>query len=85
VPDRAETALIVRDALAALWPARFDAHELTDDTALGGSGLGLDSVEIVELVLHCGERVGIPGYDADDLLASDPLTLGLLIDHLAAA
>lgn len=84
MPDRANTAAVVRDTLAALWPGRFEDGELTDDVSLGDAGLGLDSVEIVELVLTCGDRLGIPGYDADDLLARDPVTLGLLVDHLAA-
>ena len=85
MPERAKTVAAVRDSLASLWPGRFDERHLGEGVSLGESGLGLDSVEIVELVLESGERLGIPGYDADALLAADPVTIGLLIDHLAAA
>lgn len=77
--------MIVRETLVTLWPGRFGPGELSKDVSLGEAGLGLDSVEIVELVLECGERAGVAGYDADDLLASEPVTLGRLVDHLAAA
>ena len=83
--DRSETAGIVRDAIAKLWPDRFDERQLGDSVSLGDGGLGLDSIEIVELVLDSAERVGVPGYDADELLDAGPVTLGRLIDHLAAA
>jgi acyl carrier protein len=83
--ERSETAAIVRDVLASLWPGRFDASQLDEHTSLGEQGLGLDSIEIVELVLECSERLGIPGYDVDELLEAGPVTLGRLIDHLATA
>jgi acyl carrier protein len=83
--DRSETAGIVRDAIAKLWPDRFDERQLGESVSLGDGGLGLDSIEIVELVLDSAERVGVRGYDADELLDAGPVTLGRLIDHLAAA
>jgi acyl carrier protein len=83
--DRSKTAVVVRDVLGALWPGRFDERQLEEHVSLGEEGLALDSIEIVELVLECGDRVGVPGYDADELLENAPVTLGRLIDHLAAA
>lgn len=77
--------MIVRDVIGGLWPGRFDESQLAEHVSLGDEGLGLDSIEIVELVLECGERMGILGYDADQLLDAGPVTLGHLIDHLAVA
>jgi acyl carrier protein len=72
--------------LESLWPGRFgEATPLRDDEALGAEGLGLDSIEIVELVLVCQQRVGLPADRADELLETGPLTVGGLIDHLARA
>lgn len=81
--DRHDIAGAVRDAFAALWPGRFDASELAEDVSLGKDGLGLDSIDIVELALACEERVGQRGYDVDALLESRPVTIGRVIDHLA--
>jgi acyl carrier protein len=83
--DRSETARVVRETIAVLWPGRFDESRLGDGVSLGEEGLGLDSIEIVELVLESGERLGIPGYDAEQLLEAGPVTMGRLADHLAAA
>ena len=83
MPARSDTALVVRGALAELWPGRFDERRLREEVSLGEGGLGLDSIEIVELVLTSAEGVGVPAYDADELLDRGPITLGGLIDHLA--
>ena len=83
--DRSETARIVRETIAQLWPGRYDESRLGDGVSLGEDGLGLDSIEIVEVVLESGDRMGLPGYDAGELLDAGPVTLGRLIDHLAAA
>jgi acyl carrier protein len=83
--DRSETARIVRETVALLWPGRYGESQLQDQVSLGGEGLGLDSIEIVELVLEASERMGIPGYHADASLEAGPLTLGRFIDHLTVA
>ena len=53
--------------------------------SLGEGGLGLDSIEIVELILLCEERAGIAISRAEELLETGPLTIASLIAHLAAA
>jgi acyl carrier protein len=84
LPTRPETKTIVLEALATLWPARFARGGLREEAPLGEDGLGLDSIEIVELIVECEERIGQPGRRAQDLLESGPMTLGQLIDELAA-
>jgi acyl carrier protein len=41
------------------WPGRFDTDDLADATALDSAGLGLDSVEIAEVLLACEEASGV--------------------------
>jgi hypothetical protein len=82
----ANTSETVYEILATRWPGRFAPAELSDDASLGEGGLGLDSIEIVELLLDCEEIVG--GLDdgrAEQLLEAGPVTIGRLIDHLARA
>jgi hypothetical protein len=76
---------VVHEALDELWPGRFGAEALSGDVSLGHDGLGLDSIELVELVIECQERVGLPTSEAVGLLEAGPLTLGRLIDHLDGA
>jgi acyl carrier protein len=81
--ERTANAAIVNDVLDSLWPGRFgDVGRLPEDEPLGDGGLGLDSIEIVELVLACLSRAGLPGSRADALLESGPLTIAGLIRHL---
>jgi acyl carrier protein len=74
----------VYDVLATRWPGRFGDEQFADRVSLGSEGLGLDSIEIVELVLECEERFGRAGV-AEELLEAGPVTLGRLIEHLAQA
>jgi acyl carrier protein len=74
----------VYEILANRWPGRFEDRQLGDHVSLGSEGLGLDSIEIVELVLECEERFGRTG-GAEELLEAGPVTLGRLIEHLAQA
>jgi acyl carrier protein len=84
VEDRALVAATVYAVLTRRWPGRFGDTELTDRVELGGDGLGLDSIEIVELLLDCEERLG-GSSDPDGLLESGAISIGRLIDHLARA
>ena len=75
------------DALAEListtWPDRLEGVTLDQELELGEGGLGLDSVDAFELLVACEERWGRPM--TEDLLKSDPLTVGLVVEHFAAA
>jgi acyl carrier protein len=82
--DRASAAAQINDVLDVLWPGRFgDATTLREEESLASDGLGLDSIEIVELVLECQSRAGVPADRAEELLEAGPLTIGGLVDHLA--
>jgi acyl carrier protein len=84
VSDRAHVAATVYGVLSARWSDRIGGVELTDRVSLGGEGLGLDSIEIVELLLDCEERIGTH-TDPEDLLGEGTVSIGRLIDHLARA
>jgi hypothetical protein len=84
--ERTANAALVDDVMDSLWPGRFShAGRLPEDEPLGDGGLGLDSIEIVELVLACLSRAGLPGSRADAFLEAGPLTIAGLIDHLGDA
>jgi acyl carrier protein len=55
---------------------------LPADLRLGAGGLGLDSIAMVEMLLECERRFGVP---MAGLLEGAPLTVGLLIAHARAA
>jgi acyl carrier protein len=82
VAPRTQVASTVYDALESLWPGRFEPEALTDDAELGSDGIGLDSIEIVELLLACDEALG-NGVQAEELLEAGPIRIGTLIEHLA--
>jgi acyl carrier protein len=83
VPDREQIASSIREVLLSSWPSRFSPDQLRDDAALGESGLGLDSVEIVEVVLACEERCGV--HADENLFEPARMTIGGITDHLAGA
>ena len=69
-----DAALAVRRVLRSRTPLAWRDRELSDDLGLGGEGLGLDSVSIVELVLDCEEawEISIPAA-----LFDGPVTIDL--------
>jgi acyl carrier protein len=69
----------VRDILVSAWPHRFDPGQLRDEVPLGEDGLGLDSVEIVEIVVACEEFFEVPATEA--LFETTPLTIGRVVDY----
>ena len=91
MPARPQIAALVRETAAALWPGRLAPDAVRDDAPLGGDGLGLDSIEIVELLLECEQRLGLEPPATEEPAARDgwlergPITVGGLVDHLAAA
>jgi acyl carrier protein len=60
--------------------ARNGHIELSPDLSLGASGVGLDSIAIVEVLLECEELFGVA--IAGDALALPSLTVGSLIEVL---
>jgi acyl carrier protein len=83
VTDCATIAATVRETLLRQWPGRFEPDQLGNETSLGAEGLGLDSIEIVELLLVCEESCG--DFMADELLGGGPITIRRLVDHFARA
>jgi hypothetical protein len=83
VADRTHVAGIVRDTLLTLWPGRLTAAELEESVSLGHDGLGLDSIEVVEVLLACDARCR--GDASEKLLERGPVSIGGLVDHLAFA
>lgn len=75
-------ARVLVDMLTEISPRRASRNELGDQTQLDSSGLGLDSVELVELLLACEERFGVA---VDGLLEHGDLTFGRVVNHFAAA
>lgn len=78
----AEAGERVRAVVRGFLPSWF-AGSLEDDSPLGSSGLGLDSVAIVELLVACEASFGVPFPDS--LLDAPPLTIGRLTAHLSTA
>lgn len=56
--------------------------DIVAEIALGGDGLGLDSIAIAEVLIQCQERFGV---DMLPLLERSPLTLRLIAVHLSRA
>lgn len=73
----------VRDLVRSRAPLARERADLPDDLRLGAGGLGLDSITLVELLLDCEKRFGIPL--AAELLEGPPLTLGHLLARVRAA
>lgn len=80
MPDTA--AGLVGEIIAQKWPGRFVSGQLGDDVPLARPGLGLDSLEIVELAFACEERTGVPVDDS--LFETATLTVGVLTRHFSA-
>ncbi|HEX7679335.1 MAG TPA: phosphopantetheine-binding protein [Thermoanaerobaculia bacterium] len=66
----------------AILNARNQGVELRSETRLGGGGLGLDSIALVEVLLQCEDRFGVE--IAAQVLSQSPLTVGLLVQHIRA-
>jgi acyl carrier protein len=83
VTPREELISLVRQVILNRWPDRFDSDELRDDVSLGGEGLGLDSVEVAEVLLECEDQAGATA--GEDLFGVVPLTIERVAEHLAGA
>jgi acyl carrier protein len=80
--DGASIEAAVRDLVRSRSALARDRADLPGELPLGPGGLGLDSIALVELLLDCQRRFGIPR--PAELLEGPPLTLGLLVDHIRA-
>jgi acyl carrier protein len=56
---------------------------LLPDLPLGGDGVGLDSISLVEVLLECEETFAI--QIAAELVEQNALTVGLLIERVRTA
>jgi acyl carrier protein len=72
---------LVRSVIAELWPERFDPHDLADEVPLGEQGLGLDSIEMAELVVACEDASGV--LLDDEVFRQGPLTVRGVIDYFS--
>ena len=54
-----------------------------DATSLGETGLGLDSIDVVDYLLACEERFA--GPTTETLLAAGPISFGRVVDHFCTA
>jgi acyl carrier protein len=78
-------ATLIEDAVVDLLRSRCPlagSGPLPDDLRLGAGGLGLDSIAMVELLLECEQRFGVP---TAELLEGAPLTVGLLLARVRDA
>ena len=73
MPDCTQTSWAIRDLIARRWPERFQPDQIDECASLGSEGLGLDSVEIVEVITACEELTGRQA--SADLFAVVPLTV----------
>jgi acyl carrier protein len=82
-----EMGRAIEDEVRALLRSRTllapGSTPLPEDVRLGAGGLGLDSISLVEVLLDCERRFGIPPLV--DLLAGPPLTVGRLVEAVRAA
>jgi acyl carrier protein len=58
------------------------AVELRPDLPLGGGGLGLDSIALVEVLVECEEQFGVT--IAAEMLDQSSLTVGSLVERIQA-
>ena len=80
--ERAQIATTVRELILTSWPQRFTPEQLDDSALLGEGGLGLDSIELAELILGCEERCDARAGEA--LFTARRLTIAVIADHLSA-
>ena len=80
--DPAQIEITIRELILASWPERFTIEQLDDAALLGEEGLGLDSIELAELILSCEERCD--GRASETLFTTRRLTIGLIADHFSA-
>ena len=77
-----EMVALVREIILTSWPHRFSSEQLRNDVSLGSDGLGLDSVEVAEVLLACEERSGVAA--TSELFETIPLAIDHVADYFAS-
>jgi hypothetical protein len=72
----------VRDQVYAILRARNADVLLGPAVALGGGGVNLDSIALVEVLLECEDRFGVTV--AAEMLDRPSLSVGLLVTRIEA-
>ena len=78
-----DVAAILAELLAEITHGRVRPSELTGETPLQGGGIGLVSVEVLELVVGIEDRLGVE-LRGDDLAPEHLGTFGRLVALVAA-
>jgi hypothetical protein len=73
VPEGSQLTASIGEIIDGLWPDRFEPGALQSDVPLGDEGLGLDSVDLVEVIFACEDRHG--PLDIAELIAVTPITI----------
>ncbi len=85
IAAREEVLAKLRLALIEKMHVRRAADELDPDVALFGSGIGLDSLDAVELVVFLESEFGLKATDNDPMIMRGSMrTLNTLIDLVLA-
>lgn len=79
--DRDQLVELVLQAVRDRVPSR--GAQVLPDTQLGGEGLGLDSIDVLELVLEIERRCGVVLRD-ESLTAADLETPATLVAYIAS-
>ena len=81
--DRAEIAARVTELLCRLLPDAVNGRRLDESTGLLAQGIGLDSVEVLQLVGAIEEAFGLT-VDDESLEAASFETLGAVVTFVQA-
>lgn len=83
IAEREAVLARVRALLIQVLGVQREPDEIDPDTPLFGSGLGLDSIDAVELVVNLQERFGVHLSD-DAMLRAELRTVNTLVDLIVA-
>lgn len=84
IARREEVLAEIRRILVENLDVKRDPEEIDPDAPLFGSGLGLDSIDAVELVLLIEERFGVRPED-DTLARASMRTVNSVVDMIVEA
>ncbi|MGZ7040339.1 MAG: phosphopantetheine-binding protein [Thermoanaerobaculia bacterium] len=70
----------VSEQVHVILRAHVGGVELRPDLPLGGSGLGLDSIALVEVLVDCEKEFGVT--IADEILDQPSFTVGFLVERI---